>query len=63
MFADDTSMLIHGKDISSLEEVMNRELCKVIAWLKANKLSLNIVKTHSMSFSNTPKCTGGKNLI
>ena len=32
MFADDTSMLIHGKDVSLLEEEMNRELCKVI-WL------------------------------
>ena len=32
MFADDTSMLIHGKDVSLLEEEMNRELCKVTTW-------------------------------
>ena len=44
MFADDTSMLIHGKDVSLLEEEMNRELCKVTTWLKVNKLSLNIAK-------------------
>ena len=63
MFADDTSMLIHGKDVSLIEEEMNRELCKVTTWLKANKLSLNITETHSMLFSNSPKCTGRKNLI
>ena len=53
-------MLIHGKDVSLLEEDMNRELCKVTTWLKVNKLSLNITKTHSMLFSNSPKCTGRK---
>ena len=63
MFADDTSMLIHGKDVSLLEEEMNRELCKVTTWLKVNKLSLNITKIHSMLFSNSPRCTGRKNLI
>ena len=63
MFADDTSMLIHGKDVSLLVEEMNRELCKVTTWLKVNKLSLNITKTHSILFSNSPNCTGRKNLI
>ena len=63
MFADDTNMLIHGKDVSLLGEEMNRELCKVTTWLKVNKLSLNITKTHSMLFSNSPKCTGRKNVI
>ena len=64
MFADDTSMLIYGKYVSLLEEEMNRELCrKVTTWLKVNKLSLNITKTHSMLFSNSPKCAGRKNLI
>ena len=42
---------------------MNRELCKVTTWLKVNKLSLNITKTHSMLFSSSPKCTGRNNLI
>ena len=64
MFADDTSMLIHGKDVSLLEEEINRELCsKVTTWLKVNKISLNITKTHSMLFSNSLKCTGRNNLI
>ena len=34
MFADDTSMLIHGKYVYLLEEETNRELCKVTTWLK-----------------------------
>ena len=33
MSADDTSMLIHGKYVSLLEEEMNRELCKFTTWL------------------------------
>ena len=63
MFVDGISMLIHGKDVSLLEEEMNGELCKVTTWLKVNKLSLNITKTHSMLFSNSPMCTGSKHLI
>ena len=51
------------KDVSLLEEEMNRELCKVTTWLKVNKLSLNITKSHSMLFSNSPKCTGRKSVI
>ena len=52
MFADDTSILIHGKRVSSLEEEMNRELCKVTTCLKANNQSLNIAKIHSMLYIN-----------
>ena len=63
MFAGDTSMLLHGKDVSLLEEEINRELYKVTTWLKVNKLSLNITKTHSMLFSNRLTCTGRKKII
>jgi len=51
MFADDTNLFIQGKDIDVLENNVNSELKKIINWLHANKLSLNIGKTHSMIFT------------
>ena len=34
---------------------MNKELCKLIKWLKANKLSLNVKKTHYVLFRSKHK--------
>ena len=42
LFADDTSVFIEGTAYSSIINDMNRELEKVDAWLKSNKLTLNI---------------------
>ena len=36
---------------------MNHELTKIMDWLKANKLSLNIVKTNFMFFRPKQKLT------
>ena len=35
-----------------MEDELNSELSKISIWLRANKLSLNIGKTHFMLFSN-----------
>ena len=35
--------------------MMNKELCKLIKWLKANKLSLNVKKTHYVLFRSKHK--------
>ena len=43
MFADDTSMLGHDKDISSLQSHINDNLETVSKWLQVNKLSLNVL--------------------
>ena len=45
-FADDTNLFFCGKQLSELESHINDELCNISGWLKANKLSLNISKTH-----------------
>ena len=50
-FADDTTVFLQGKDISSLYDLMNFELRAVDSWLCANKLSLNIDKTSYMIHS------------
>ena len=50
MFADDTSIFISGSDLYMMEKTLNDEMKKVDTWLKVNKLSLNISKTHFMLF-------------
>ena len=51
MFADDTSVFLSGKNLNDLEKVMNQELSLLSEWLNANKLSLNVSKTHYMIFT------------
>ena len=50
LFADDTNLLYANKNLKSLETVMNNELLKVVDWLTANKLSLNVKKTNYIIF-------------
>ena len=50
MYADDSNLFAEGSDIIELQNIMNRELVKVSRWLRLNKLSLNIDKTHFMIF-------------
>ena len=51
VFADDTNVLLNGNDTDVLSEIMNKELCKLFKWPKANKLSLNVKKTHYIFFN------------
>ena len=48
--ANDTSVLLNGKDYAYLIELLNSELEKVSIWLKANKLILNVKKTYYICF-------------
>lgn len=50
MYADDTNIFIEGIKYEGMIEIMNDELEKVDQWLKANKLTLNLRKTHYMVF-------------
>ena len=50
-FADDSNVFKSGKDISQLEREVNNTLENISEWLKVNKLSLNVKKTHYMIFS------------
>ena len=45
MFADDTNLFYSNKNITSLFEVVNKELVNINIWFQANKLSLNANKT------------------
>ena len=50
-FADDTTLLFSCKDFNHLKLVLESESEKVIDWLSANKLIINLKKTCSMLFS------------
>ena len=50
MYADDTSVIMSGNDMKRLIQSVNSELCLLITWLKANKLSLNVNKTYYLVF-------------
>ena len=52
MFADDTSVFVKGSNLSDSCSFINAELEKVAEWFCANRLSLNVSKTHFMIFSN-----------
>ena len=55
MFADDSNLFAHGKDMNGLQTSVNIALENVRQWLIANRLSLNVSKTHYMIFSPTKK--------
>ena len=56
MYADDTTLsstIDSFSDINSntnADSLINAEICKVIEWLKINKLSLNKTKSKYMTF-------------
>ena len=55
VFADDTNVILNGKDTDVLSKMMNKKLCKLFKRLKANKLFLNVKKTHYILFRSKHK--------
>ena len=52
LFADDTTILYQSPNINHLNNTLSSEINKVTTWFSANKLAINLSKTHSMLFSN-----------
>ena len=50
LYADDTCVMLSGKDLNDLIAVLNVELILLSDWLKSNKLSLNTQKTFFMVY-------------
>lgn len=50
LFADDTTIFYSNRQLSSLFNTLNTELCQVSLWFKANKLSINHAKTNFIFF-------------
>ena len=55
LYADDTNLFINGKNLIDLQTTINSELAEISTWLKINKLSLNVKKTHHMVFTHKRK--------
>ena len=55
LLADDTNLFLSHQDIETLIRTMNEEPKKVALWLTANKLSLNVNKTHLITFKTRKK--------
>ena len=55
LFADDSNFFISGDDPNDLVNTMNKEMIKVIDWLRANKLTLNTDKPHFVLFHRQRK--------
>ena len=54
-FADDTNLVIKNKSLKQLKKQLNFDLCKLVSWLKANKISLNKSKTEMLIFRHPNK--------
>ena len=52
LFADDTNIFASGLDVNKVQQEVEIELNQISEWLKINKLSLNIKKTHFIVFTN-----------
>ena len=53
LFADDTSVFIEGTHFDDITQVLNLEPKNVNSWLNANKLTVNLKKTHYIMFHRT----------
>ena len=50
LFADDTNIFLEGNHINDMIIKINREMLRIMDWINANKLSLNIDKTKYIIF-------------
>ena len=55
LFADDSNFFCTGKNLPNLFKLMNQELNAIVDWLNANRMSLNVEKTHFMIFHSKGK--------
>ena len=51
LYADDTNLFINGKNLIDLKTTINSKLAEMSTWLKINKLSLKVKKTHHIIFT------------
>ncbi len=56
LYADDTTILVKGKDIVDIRYKLEKDLSQVDKWFSHNKLAMNESKTKCMLFS-TNRCS------
>ena len=52
LYADDSALLVSGKDVLEMERILSVELGAVKKWLCENRLSLHLGKTQSILFGS-----------
>ena len=52
LFADDSALLVSGRDRLQVENTLSSELSKICTWLSDNKLSIHLGKTESILFGS-----------
>ena len=52
LYADDTNFSISHSDYNTLVPSLNHELEKIVDWTHANRLTINVLKTELLLFSN-----------
>jgi len=52
LYADDSAILVTGKERLQIEQELSKELQPVSEWLVDNKLSLHLGKTESILFGS-----------
>ena len=57
LYADDSALLVSGKDVSEVERTLSMELGAVSEWLCENRLSLHLGKTQSILFGSKKRLT------
>ena len=62
-FADDTIVLIEGTNINTMIATLNCELAKLTEWLNANKLSINVSKSHYIVFHRSRRKINKGNIL
>ena len=55
LYADDSMLLVSGKDVKKVEQTLEKEMNEISKWLQANKLSLHLGKTESILFGSVCK--------
>ena len=55
LYADDSAILVSGKDVSQIQATLSKELESIREWLIDNKLSLHLGKTESILFGTNKK--------
>jgi hypothetical protein len=55
LYADDTNILITGKNLNALQENVNNSIMAAQTWFSTNNLIINTDKTFTMSFNNYQK--------
>ena len=52
LYADDSALIVSGKNVSEIEEDLSRNLSSLKDWLEESKLSLHVGKTESIIFGS-----------